>query len=255
MKRATVFIVALAVLGTTACLEDMDPISLVNKFRVLGIQAEPPEVKPGDGTVLRVLYHDPEERQVTVVWLSCEGYLSPGSQDATDIAGACNPVAPIGIGVGEDGEARYVIPSTPTEPGLTADAGAGVDEDHGSVTVIVFLCAGGVIDGGLPVGPGQPGDGGVPNEDLDVLCRGGDSLLATKVVRISNSDSPNKNPVIDVVLFDDEPASPHVPYQCAGNAGCASGVEIKVSLTEESFQGTKINSETHRWRIPISLGL
>jgi hypothetical protein len=237
MRITTVFIVALTVLTTTGCLEDMDPISLISKFRVMGVLAEPPEIKPGEGTVLRVLYDDPSDRNVMVVWLTCLGVFSPGSTVASEIVGACTPVAPVGIGEGSDGEAEYEIASTPTDLDLGLDAGVDASIENVSVTVIVFLCAGGVLDGGMPFIPTDSvPEGGIWDMDLDALCTGGDSLIATKVVVISNSDNPNKNPEIDEVLLDGKPISPDQPYPCKGEDGCTSSIRIKASLTEESFQ-------------------
>ena len=89
--RPTPTIVALvAALAAFGCLEEMEAISQVTKFRVLGVQAEPPEIRPGQGTELRVLYADPkgEGRDVSILWLTCVGVFSP----TADISEGCEPI-------------------------------------------------------------------------------------------------------------------------------------------------------------------
>jgi hypothetical protein len=235
MKITTVFIATLTVLVISGCFGEMDPISYISKFRVMGVQAEPPEVKPGEGTVLSVLFHDPADREVTVVWLTCLGLFSPGSSTPSEILGACDPVAPPAITEGSDGEATFEIPSTPTDLDLNLDAGVDDQPESVSFTVVVFMCAGGFPDGGLPsIIPDV--DDGMWDMDLDTLCAGGDYLVATKAVVISKSNNPNKNPEIDSVLLNGEPISPDQPYLCGADGACTSNIKVKAFLTEDSFQ-------------------
>jgi hypothetical protein len=235
MKTTTVFIATLTVLVISGCFGEMDPVSYISRFRVMGVEAEPPEVKPGEGTVLRVLFHDPANRNVTVVWLTCLGLFSPGSSATSEILGACVPVAPPAITEGSDGEATFEIPSTPTDLGLNLDAGIGEQPESVSFTVFVFMCAGEFQDGGLP--PMTPGLGdGMWDMDLQAICQGGDTLTATKVVFISNSNNPNKNPEIKDVLLDGEPIFPDRPHLCGDDGACTSSIKIEASLTEASFQ-------------------
>ncbi len=235
MKATTVFIAALTALVMSGCFGEMDPVSDISKFRVMGVQAEPPEVKPGEGTVLSVLYHDPADRKVTVVWFTCLGLSSPGSSVTSEIVGACDPVAPPEITDGSDGEATFEIRSTPTDLDLGLDTGVDEQPESGSFTVFVFMCAGGIQDGGLP-SMTPDSEGGIWDMDLDAFCQGGDNLAAKKVVFISNSNNPNKNPEIKNVLLDGEPIFPGRPHLCRGESACTSKIRIKASLTEASFQ-------------------
>ncbi len=237
MRGTTFFIALLAVLMATGCVEEMDPISHIAKFRVMGVKAEPPEVKPGDGTVLSVLYHDPADRGVFVVWLTCLGYFSPESDTVSDISNACVPVAPVGIDEGSDGESKYEIESTAPDLDLAVDGGVDGQPETATVTVVAFLCAGGIPDGGSPTLSMDMGSqDGLGDMDLDALCGEGDSLIATKALILSKSENPNKNPEIDAVLMGGTPVFPDQPYLCEGEDGCTSKVKIKATLTEESFQ-------------------
>ena len=79
MNRVVAMAVVFGALWMAACMEEMDPISLVNKFRVMAVQADPPEIRPGEGTTHRVLLSDPEGggREIQVAWFTCLGRLTP----------------------------------------------------------------------------------------------------------------------------------------------------------------------------------
>jgi hypothetical protein len=128
----------------------------------------------------------------------------------------------------------YEIASTPTDLDLDPDTGGVAPPERVSISVVAFLCAGGIQDGGIPSMPMDLGGGG--DLDLDALCEGGDSLIARKALIVSNSDNPNKNPDIDAVLLNGRPAFPDEPYLCEGDGGCTSSIRIEASLSEESFQ-------------------
>lgn len=50
---------------------DLSPGWLVDRTRVLGIRAEPPEVTPGQEATFQALIPDPEGGDLSVIWLAC----------------------------------------------------------------------------------------------------------------------------------------------------------------------------------------
>ncbi len=256
-----------------ACAEDMEEISQITKFRVMAVQADPPEIKPGQGTTLNVLIADPaESRDVSILWLTCAGSFSPD-----DEAGSCEPIWMPQISTATKDEndyhykgTKYRIPFTP--PDILDNLEK--DEEYLSVSVIVVLCAGGTIAGfdgsfsgfdtdmldtssGFPDFGDMPLDGGIediwdeeadPSEsgesvpdgaisNFDEMCEGGEGLIAMKTFRISNSDNPNTNPIVDeirfeeVMLFEASAANPQTPSDAGtytdedGGAGQDGGKE------------------------------
>ena len=62
---------------TVGCGLDFDEVHKVEYLRVLAVQAEPPEISPGEGTTVSVLWADPkgEGRDVEFVWWVCAGFV------------------------------------------------------------------------------------------------------------------------------------------------------------------------------------
>ncbi len=270
MIRSIIAACFLVVLGVFAgaCSEQMEAISQITKFRVMGVQAEPPEIRPGEGTTLSVLFADPagEGRDVTVLWFTCTGSISPTADISEE---GCEPIwAPL-IGKASDGADTYRIPFTDENilDKLIENEDAGADkEDAGPdeailpVTTIVVLCAGGA----LPSFDDDAFSGDI--EGFDELCQDGDGLVAVKTFKISNSDMPNRNPVINRVVFEESPVqiderdnsldagasdagssdadAPDSPgmdagiplFECEDSYGCREGAEIQAFLTQDSFQ-------------------
>ena len=57
--------------GLAACDTGLPKVYEIDGLRVLGIQAQPPEVAPGDTVMLTSLVVDPEERPLTLSWSAC----------------------------------------------------------------------------------------------------------------------------------------------------------------------------------------
>jgi hypothetical protein len=244
MNSRLATIAVLFMLALVACQEEMESISQVTKFRVLGVQAEPPEILPGQGTTLKVLFADPKGngREVTVAWLTCVGSFS----STADLSEGCDPIWAPALGAANEGGDTYEIPNTP--PDILNDLLEG--EEYLSVTAIVVLCAGGELSfmdsqSSMPTGE---------IDALDDLCVGGDGLVAVKTFRVSTSSNPNTNPVIDLLKFEDNtleptPEEPNVDagspdagdwqpglYECENSYGCMEGAAIQAFLTMDSFQ-------------------
>ena len=80
--------VAVAVAMAGGCSEqDLSDASFVSGLRVLGVQAEPPEAKPGDTVMLTAWAVDPSGGAVDVTWSACllpsNGVANEGCTDGT----------------------------------------------------------------------------------------------------------------------------------------------------------------------------
>ena len=82
----------LTMLLLAACEQTWKPVHVIDSLRVIGVRAEPPEVRPGQSTQLEALALDPTRpgEQTTMLWLGCEP--DPYAQNR----GACGNVDDIG---------------------------------------------------------------------------------------------------------------------------------------------------------------
>ncbi len=241
MNRGMLIVFFIGALLSTACMEEMDPVSLVNKFRVMAVQADPPEIRPGEGTTHRVLFSDPEGdgREIQIAWFTCLGRIQ-GADDLSMGAGAeaaPTECAPIGgdFGVVSGEVAEYQVPPVPMD--ALDDLPEG--ETFVYATTVVLLCAGGTLPLNL--------DSAESFGDDAELCEGGEGLTAVKTFLISDrgESDRNANPVIDTMALDDEPlaeitadtAEPEAGrFVCEDTEACLKGVGIDATLTEESYQ-------------------
>lgn len=175
------------------CNEPMTPISSVDKFRIMAIQAEPPEVRPGGATTHRVLYADPKGkgRSINFIWLTCLGELTPSA----DLSQGCEL---IGFSAGEAGKGGdvYTVPYVPDNALANLQEG----ETYATATTILSACAGGEPPTAEDIAALEGFD------SLDSLCQGGKHILAFKTFRISEATDENRNtnPKLSKVLFDDK---------------------------------------------------
>ena len=224
-NRWTFVLIAVALFGA-ACQEDMEDVSQVTKFRILAVQADPPEVAPGDGATLKLLFADPagEGRDVEIVWLTCVGEFSPTS----DISTGCEPIWLPQIASAAEGGDEYPIPFTPM--GILDLLPEG--EEDVTVTAVVIACAGGDLPG--PEDISLAGE----IEGMKDLCKGGDGLVAVKSFIISGSDSPNTNPEIREMYIEGESLAEGETafHRCTGDVECREDVEIDVFLTDDSYE-------------------
>lgn len=186
--RAPVLLSLLA-LATVACddteVVDFQPASVVDKLRVLGVRADPPELVPGQTTLLSALVADPKEglRPVSMVWLLCD----PAPEDALgnvcarqDTLRTLDPdKMPEGVRIVPFFVAPYTAPSTVLDT-LEPDSVARRRGLSATIMLIVF-----------------------EGESLDDLKDPNLQKVAViKRIRIADpTDKPNRNPnIADVTL-------------------------------------------------------
>ena len=234
------WILFIMILITAAgCAEPMESVSEITKLRMMAIQADPPEIRPGEGTTLRALYADPEGkgREISFLWLTCPSALTPSSEITADV---CNP--PLGLGMGTSGNGGDVHTVPPVAEDILDDLKE--DEQYKTATTIVSMCAGGE----LPDLSTFDEDSDI-TEILDNVCKGGEGVIAFKTFRISTADDSNRNtnPELTDVYFDgkhlteiddeaDNSTSPGVIFECKTTSACLEGAEIEAEMTESSFQ-------------------
>ncbi|MCP4602561.1 MAG: hypothetical protein GY847_18935 [Proteobacteria bacterium] len=231
MKK-NVLNICLAGLLSASCADDFEKVYEINKLRVMAISAEPPEISPGQGATLHVLYADPKGggREVQFAWMICAGLIHP-SEGAPN----CESLFPPQIETAANNGDIYTIPPIP--PDLLDSLPPG--ETSFKATVILVMCAG----GSLPIAEELMSKKDI--EKLSELCVDGDGLSAFKTVTVSNSNSPNTNPMIDYLMFDDELLEPGPNDEpgivaCKENGNCDTKADIKIFLTRDSGQEYEI---------------
>ena len=122
LKKGDRGISILLVLGLVlAGCFDFKSVTQVEEFRVLGVRAEPPEIRPGEGTTLSVLWADPKGkgRKVTFAWMGCSGVVH-----ASQGLSSCDMLVPPIVSTAEEGGDTLPIPATPPDmlDGLPEDA-------------------------------------------------------------------------------------------------------------------------------------
>jgi hypothetical protein len=255
--RFLILISLITALWTWGCGEDLESISQITKLRIMGIQADPPEIRPGETTNLRILFADPngEGRKVNIFWFAMAGTFSPDSnlEEADKILDDC------GLIDAEEGgnECRVEI----KEAQILEYMDMINKDEYLPVTVVVGLCAGGTLP---PIK-----DMHETNQLAEIgdLCVGGEGTVGFKTFRVSNSDTPNTNPVISGAEFiwtevDDEepmretlfPASEETPseYICVDEHGCRKGPDLELQLTKGSYELYEIEEYGEKNRIAES---
>jgi hypothetical protein len=218
-------------------MEDMEAISQVSKFRVLGIQSDPPELAPGESTQIRALFADPQERGVTIMWFPMEGLITPSSMASSPMDLVWYPaVTQVTNGIASYGSNIAVsldyLDDLPKDK-CSDEADENWREDPAckkTVTMFILACAGGEIDPQVTSAIGSintaweqfnaeeitsqelmsiittafstmEGTLGSFEEmnDIEALCRGEDAeaIISTKTFRVSFSDHKNAVPQID----------------------------------------------------------
>lgn len=169
-----------------ACTQDeLSQNWQLDRTRILGAQADPPEAQPGDVVQFRSLVFSPESIE-SVVWFAC---LPDG---ATSFGCTIDPSLLEGLQEGEEPDiaalidagfagAEPVFPATWTVPDDALD-GLSDAQKHDGLSAFVTVSA-------------IPKDA-TENSDFEV---------AYKRFPVSTSETPNSNPIIDNISIDTTP--------------------------------------------------
>ena len=214
----------------TGCALDFDEVHQVESLRVLAVQAEPPEIAPGEGTSVSVLWADPKGngREVDFVWWVCAGFVFGADLESCEMI-----VPPQKISSAEGGD-RLDIPVTPEDILDTIDMPDGMG--YLNITFIGLMCA----DGKLPSEEKLANPKGY--EHIDDICKGGEAVSFFRTLLLSESEDPQENPGIERVMFKGEPLTPleeegEPPVlKCKEKEDCNLDVSLKLFMTEGSEQ-------------------
>ena len=206
--------ISLVVLLIAACGEPDAPFNSVERFRMLGIQAEPPALAEGELAELRALFYAPEGSEVSYKWSWCPLATSP--KDGTECLVSEEDLADLVRAylletAGADAAAALpdVLPSFDLGEGPTARFVHAVPAD-----LLRQICTQLISDDGIPSFTGIPSC----DEKLDVVIRleltaGGETLYGTKKLPlyIDGERADNENPVIDGLAVTEKETGKAVP--------------------------------------------
>jgi len=184
--------------GLVACDQGLPKVYRVDRLRVLGIQAEPPEVAPGDTVTLSALVVDFEERAISFAWSAC---VLP-ERGSGPFGGGAETGASGGVGYGiDDGGSCLEIKTV--DPGLVIDLG---NQEQALLTIPGDLLS---DWSNIATAYGLPPDKPLPAEARQGLTdiagvnmiitlevrAGDDVLVALKRVNVSTAGEKNANPI------------------------------------------------------------
>ena len=219
MRRALV--VTLALLW--GCAEEFKPESNVDGLRVLGVRAEPAELRPGETAQLEALVVDPSApgRQNAIFWLSCDpDPFDLGRSACSDLAQFGDPASLVQPGAGGDGGTPALPPgmklagfgdrafySAPADLFAQLDPGDSRRQTGTVAQLLLFVI-------GEPISPTA-----TEEELSQVLARvrSGEtpSVIAIFRVRVSEAEMVNRNPEIGDLMLDGRaiPEGAHVFFR------------------------------------------
>ncbi len=185
-------------LSLTACEEEFDPGSEINKLRVLAVQADSPFASPGDSVRLEALSYDPEDRALTWAWASCD---EPSS---SSVEACLANVALTTIETGEPpllGMGEGLSSVELTVPADALDRIPVEARGQAYVGVLSVACPGDLelaANGTSPLLPFRCTEPGTGRElGLD------EAIVGIKRVFLRETER-NQNPVIEAIRFDGE---------------------------------------------------
>jgi hypothetical protein len=188
----------LLIFGAAGCLEQLPRASLIEELRIVGAQAEPPEVSPGDSVSLRVLIAQPEPTPVDIAWFWCvlpergSGFAGSDAQQAgfsggkgygLDDVGDCSEPEAVAAGfstaLGTGPEVELTVPTDFLSEENTRRA-YGLSED---VELDPSVLAGLWSIAGINL-----------TVSVRVTSISGETQSAFKRVNVSTASPPNTNP-------------------------------------------------------------
>ena len=217
-------VVLFAVGLLAGCLDDLPDVGKVDKFRVLAVVAEPPEVGPGDEVKLSALVIDPEGREISYQWAAClapEQETGFGASSDTGTSGGngySTNIPPTCVDLATDPKSGSL------DLGTAETATVTIPEDF--LTDEAFKTLYGLPDSLPPLAIGLLKSVAGANLTISLRVTAGETTLDTfKRVNVSTAAAKNQNPA-DVVfhLRPDEPETePPTTGEAPGDNRCFVG--------------------------------
>ena len=196
---------------------DLSPSSLIDRVRLLAIQANPPEISPGTAATFTALLIDPNDEVDWTIWSACpedaaSGFGCPVALDQLD-EGSMDPetLAEAGIiGIEPFYAPTYEAPEDALDH---LDSEAQAEGEYTYVQALAFP---------------EPEETSEQPEEIDF------NQIETGFKRlvVSTAATPNTNPVINSWLIDGEP----VPDGEVVEVRAGSTIEIGITLSEQSIE-------------------
>jgi hypothetical protein len=191
---------------------DLEPSWLAARPRLLAIQADPPDILPGEASTLRALFADPNDELRTFVWIGC------ADEALTSFGCVLDPSALSPDATAEDLERAGVIG---IEPFFSPSIDAPLDyldelDDRGQrrgralVATVIGLTETALEDEGL---------------DFNEIRVGFKRVMVT-------TREPNQNPSIEAFLVDENPWPEDTPFEVAPG----ETVELDLTLGEDAIE-------------------
>jgi len=198
MRRYIPIVLTLALgVATCGCNDDLPVPSRVDGLRVLGIQADPPEVAPGDTVSLKALLVDADGRSIEAAWTACvvpeRGTGPLGGAGETGEGGGA------GYGLNDGGtclEMATIDPSAVMDLGSGTETTLTIPADFLDTWSNTAQAYGLPIDNPLPPSAieGLHSIAGVNLTVTLVVTAGDDTLVALKRINVSTATDKNENP-------------------------------------------------------------
>jgi hypothetical protein len=263
--RKPLLLVALFVFAAApwGCQAELEAASEVTKLRILGVQADPPEVAPGNAVALRILTADPngDGRLVVGGGIVVPGLFTPSA--APDPAGLPPLVYPLPFTVvNQEGVVSFpshlMIPDSYHDD-LDNEVPIAPPGEPLTMTAILFVCAGDGFDENaayaaiaeLSMTGAAESVGPLAFESLCLDAGADEGVTAVKTFTVATCDpatsalacdgeyAANANPEIAAVALHGEALTPFVGgvcFECDAKDGCRSPLKVSARMTPGSFQ-------------------
>ncbi|HEV8322049.1 MAG TPA: hypothetical protein VG389_10575 [Myxococcota bacterium] len=181
-----------------------DPPSLVDSVRILAIKAEPPEVAPGESSVVTASIFDPAGAPL-MIWSVCTpDPVAGASACAESLSGSGGTVADPQFG-----------PTATVDVPIDALQGADAGEQVLAVASLIVCSGGDPTMGGDPTRcfPADAGTGGGDAGTATSFDEIPDTVeIGIKRITVSDSVVPNQNPVITEVNLSFDGGATTTPF-------------------------------------------
>ncbi len=192
------------VLVLTGCDNGFRPVTLVEDMRLLGISAEPANLRPGESTNLKALLLDPSRPTPdTMLWLGCDAdpfnrNRSPCADsavlvDPSNLTGGTGALPPGVAVIGFNNRATYSVPAGFYDVLPAEDA----RRQTGTVGMVIGFAVAETISPTAPMEELQALFERVQRKEVK-------SIIALFRLNVSESTVRNTNPVVDALVVGGE---------------------------------------------------
>jgi hypothetical protein len=216
----------------TACGESWSPETLIEDLRVIGVRAEPAELRPGESATLSALILDPSRpgKKNTVLWLGCDpDPFNLGRSACSDPVALQDPTALVGSStlppgvkfIGLNDFATYAVDKDLFAP-LTADDPRRKTGTVGQILAIALATE----------TTGVPDQQEIARLFAKVQSKEIQSVITLYRIKVSEADARNSNPTISTFSIAGELQIPGTHAQL----GVAEKLQVEVDAPESAFE-------------------